>query len=67
MSIAKNPNLKDFALFVLRQVGELSTADPRFRDFASGVFSGVVSQSAWLTPRALYRRFRRISIPGKRF
>jgi hypothetical protein len=57
MSLAKNPNLKDLALFILRQVGELTTADPRFRDFATGVFSGVVSQSTWLTPRALYEAF----------
>jgi hypothetical protein len=57
MSIAKNPNLKDFSLFVLKQVGELTAADPKFRDFASGVFSGVVSQSTWLSPRALYDAF----------
>ena len=57
MSIAKNPNLKDFSLFVLKQIGELTAADPRFRDFASGVFSGVVSQSTWLSPRALYDAF----------
>jgi geranylgeranyl reductase family protein len=57
MSIAKNPNLKDFSLFVLKQIGELTAADSRFGDFASGVFSGVVSQSTWLSPRALYHAF----------
>lgn len=57
MSIAKNPNLKDFSLFALKQVGRLSAADPRFRDFATGVFSGALSQSAWLSPRALYDAF----------
>lgn len=57
MSIAKNPNLRDFALFLLKQIGKLTTADPRFRDFAGGVFSGVISQSAWLVPRALYHAF----------
>jgi hypothetical protein len=57
MSVAKNPNLKDFCLFLLRQIGKLTAADPRFRDFSSGVFSGVVSQSAWLSPRALYDAF----------
>jgi geranylgeranyl reductase family protein len=57
MSIARNPNLKDFSLFVLKQVGGLTAADPQFRDFASGVFSGVVSQSTWLSPRALYDAF----------
>lgn len=57
MSIARNPNLKDFSLFVLKQVGALTAADPRFGDFASGVFSGVVSQSTWLSPRALYEAF----------
>ena len=57
MSIAKNPNLKNFSLFALKQVGRLSAADPRFRDFATGVFSGALSQSAWLSPRALYDAF----------
>ncbi|HEX3754719.1 MAG TPA: geranylgeranyl reductase family protein [Rhizomicrobium sp.] len=55
MSIAKNPNLRDFSLFMLRQMGRLTMADPKFRDFAAGIFSGVVSQSAWLVPQALYR------------
>jgi geranylgeranyl reductase family protein len=57
MSIASNPNLKDFSLFALKQVGTLTAADPRFLDFATGVFSGVVSQGAWLSPRALYDAF----------
>jgi hypothetical protein len=55
MSLAKNPNMKDLALFLLRQVGTLGEADPRFGGFASGVFSGVVSQSSWLSARALYQ------------
>jgi flavin-dependent dehydrogenase len=57
MSLAKNPNLKDLSLFLLRQIGELTAQDQRFGDFASGVFSGVVSQSTWLAPRALYEAF----------
>ncbi len=59
MSIAKNSALKDFALFLLEQVGELTAADPRFGAFASGIFSGVVSQSSWLSPSALYHAFPR--------
>jgi geranylgeranyl reductase family protein len=57
MSIAKNPDMRDFSLFLLKQIGKLTMADPRFRDFAGGVFSGVISQSAWLVPRALYHVF----------
>jgi geranylgeranyl reductase family protein len=57
MSIVKNPNLKDFSLYLLKQIGGLTASDPRFRDFASGVFSGVVSHSSWLSPRALYHAF----------
>lgn len=57
MSIAKNPDMRDFSLFLLKQIGKLTVADPRFRDFAGGVFSGVISQSGWLVPRALYRAF----------
>ncbi len=57
MSIAKNPDLKDLALFIIAQVGALTEADAEFGAFASGVFSGVVSQNSWLTPRALYDAF----------
>ena len=57
LSIAKNPNLKDFCLFLLRQIGKLTAADRQFHDFASGVFSGVISQSACLSPRAVYDAF----------
>lgn len=57
MSIAKNPALMDFSLFLLKQIGRLTEADPRFRNFAGGVFSGVLTQNAWLVPRALYDAF----------
>jgi geranylgeranyl reductase family protein len=57
MSIAKNPNLRDFSLFLLKQVGKLTAADPQLRDFAGGIFSGVISQSSWLLPRALQHAF----------
>jgi geranylgeranyl reductase family protein len=57
MSIVKNPALKDFSLFALKQVGHLTSADPRFKAFATGVFSGALSQNAWLSPRALYDAF----------
>jgi geranylgeranyl reductase family protein len=57
MSIAKNPALNDFSLFMLRQMGKLTMADPKFRNFAGGIFSGVISQSAGLVPRALYDAF----------
>ena len=55
MSLAKNPGLKDLALFLLRQVGSLGASDPRFGGFASGVFSGVVPQDSWLNLRALWQ------------
>ncbi len=57
LTVAKNPNLRDFCLFLLKQIGTLTTADPQFRDFASGVFSGVISRSVCLSPRALYHAF----------
>ncbi|MGZ3273619.1 MAG: NAD(P)/FAD-dependent oxidoreductase [Caulobacteraceae bacterium] len=57
MSIAKNPALRDFSLFLLRHMGRLTMSDPAFRDFAGGIFAGIVSQDAWLTPRALYHAF----------
>ncbi|HUO97648.1 MAG TPA: NAD(P)/FAD-dependent oxidoreductase [Rhizomicrobium sp.] len=57
MSIAKNPDMRELSLFLLKQIGRLTVADPRLREFAGGIFSGVVSQSAWLVPRALYHAF----------
>jgi geranylgeranyl reductase family protein len=57
MSIAKNPSLSDFGLFVLRHMGRLSMSDPKFREFAGGIFAGIVSQDAWLAVRALYHAF----------
>ncbi len=57
LTIAKNPAMKDFCLFLLTQIGRLGEGDPAFQDFCSGVFSGVVSQSACLSPRALYDAF----------
>jgi geranylgeranyl reductase family protein len=57
MSIAKNPSLADFSLFVLRHMGRLTMSDPAFREFAGGIFAGIVSQDAWLAPRALCHAF----------
>lgn len=57
MSLAKNPALCDFSLFLLRHMGRLTMSDDRFRDFAGGIFAGIVSQDAWLAPRALYQAF----------
>ena len=42
MSLAKNPGLKDLALFLLQQVGTLGEADPRFGAFASGVSASML-------------------------
>jgi geranylgeranyl reductase family protein len=57
LSIAKNPNLGEFCLFLLEQIGQLTTKDNRFQDFCAGVFSGVVAQSLCLSPRMLYHVF----------
>jgi menaquinone-9 beta-reductase len=57
LAIAKNPNLRDFCLFVLEQIGRMTNQDQRFEEFCAGVFSGVLSQSIALSPRALYHAF----------
>ena len=59
LAIAKNPNLRDFCLFALEQIGRLTSEDPRFEAFCAGVFSGVLSQSVALSPRALYHAMPR--------
>jgi len=57
LAIAKNPNLKDFCLYLLTQIAALNRADPRFKTFCSGVFSGVVAQGSVLSLRVLYEAF----------
>ena len=57
LSVAKNPALREFCLYLLTQIGLLTTEDRQFQEFASGVFSGTVAQSACLSPLALYKAF----------
>jgi geranylgeranyl reductase family protein len=54
LAIAKNPNMRDFCLFMLEQTGRLTSEDRHFEAFCAGVFSGVLSQSIALSPLALY-------------
>lgn len=57
LSIAMNPTFKDVWLFLVTQIGRLTARDRQFRDFASGIFSGVISRSVCLSPLALYHAF----------
>ncbi len=57
MSLAKNPAVCDFSLFLLRHMGRLTMADEAFRAFAGGIFAGMVPQEDWLAPGALYQAF----------
>jgi len=57
LAIATNPAMKDFCQFLLAQIGRLTHESPQFRDFCSGVFSGVLSRDVCLSPRALYHAF----------
>jgi geranylgeranyl reductase family protein len=57
LAVAKNPALREFCLFLLTQIGSLTTEDRRFQEFCSGVFSGTIAQSAVLSPLALYQAF----------
>ena len=49
--------MKEFCLFLLTQIGRLTNESRQFRDFCSGVFSGVLSRDVCLSPRALYHAF----------
>ena len=57
LAIATNPAMKEFCLFLLTQIGRLTNESPQFRDFCSGVFSGVLSRDVCLSPRALFYAF----------
>jgi len=54
LSVAKNPNLREFCLYVLANIARMTTHDRQFQEFCSGVFSGVISQNMCLVPRALF-------------
>ena len=65
LAIAKNPNMRDFCLFMLEQTGRLTSEDRHFEAFCAGVFSGVLSQSTALSPLALYHAIpRNWTAPG---
>ena len=53
LTLAKNPHLRHLYLQLLEQIGELTRHDRRFADFASGIFTGMVPQSWYLSPLAL--------------
>jgi geranylgeranyl reductase family protein len=59
LAIAKNPNMRDFCIFMLEQTGRLTSEDRHFEEFCAGVFSGVLSQSIALSPLALYQAIPR--------
>ncbi|MEI7939297.1 MAG: geranylgeranyl reductase family protein [Verrucomicrobiota bacterium] len=59
LTIAKNPHFRLLYLQLLEHLGELTRHDPRFADFASGIFTGMVPQSWYLSPLALLSAFPR--------
>ena len=61
LSVAKNPHLREFCLFVLANIARMTTHDRQFQEFCSGVFSGVISQNICLVPQALFHAMPRNS------
>lgn len=59
LTIAKNPGIRDFCLLLLERIGRLTVEDAGFRDFAAGVFSGVLAQRMAVSPAAIIRAFPR--------
>jgi geranylgeranyl reductase family protein len=53
LTIAKNPALKDFCLFLLKNIGRLAMKDKEFLNFCNGVFSGVIAQNTAVSPLAV--------------
>jgi len=50
LTLARNPALRQFYLHLLTQIAMLIRTDTRFRDYCSGIFSGVVAQGSILSP-----------------
>jgi geranylgeranyl reductase family protein len=53
LTFAKNPALKDFCLFLLKNIGRLAKKDNEFFNFCTGVFSGVIAENTAVSPLAV--------------
>ncbi|MBI4377905.1 MAG: NAD(P)/FAD-dependent oxidoreductase [Nitrospinae bacterium] len=53
LSIAKNPNLKEVYLLLIKYIARLARADARFQGFCGGVFSGIIPAGDSISPAAL--------------
>jgi hypothetical protein len=50
LTIAKNPDLREFWLHVLKMIAAMAKNDDRFRDFAAGIFSGAAQARSAFSP-----------------
>ncbi|GAB4379504.1 MAG: hypothetical protein Kow0042_28980 [Calditrichia bacterium] len=57
LTFAKNPQLKEFYLLLLKAIGKLTQTDQSFRNFCSGVFAGMQPQHDSICPKALWNAF----------
>jgi len=53
ISLAKNPDLRELYLYLLKSLGRLSREDPRVEEFCAGVFIELTARSACLSPLVL--------------
>ena len=50
LTIAKNPDLREFWLHALRMIAAMAKHDDRFRNFAAGIFSGAAQARSAFSP-----------------
>jgi hypothetical protein len=55
LTIAKNPDLREFWLHVLKMIAAMAKNDDRFRDFAAGIFSGAAQARSAFSPALLWQ------------
>ena len=66
LAVAKNPNLREFCLFLLEQIGRLTSEDRRFEAFLAPVCSAACCRRALPCRRARCTMFfRAIVLPGR--
>ena len=53
LTIARNPNLRELYLYLIRTVAGLAKEDPRFQEFCGGLFNGVTPARKAICPSAL--------------
>ncbi|HQU31091.1 MAG: geranylgeranyl reductase family protein [Planctomycetia bacterium] len=57
LSIAKNPNIREIYMLLIKYIARLAKINPKFKDFCGGVFSGTITVKGLVLVEALLSAF----------